>query len=100
MCSSDLAGAGVFAIVLEVVPVEVAARVTQAVTIPTIGIGAGPHVDAQVLVWQDLVGLTPGTPAKFVARYADLRTVIGQAVKSWADDVITGTYPDNEHSYQ
>lgn len=94
-----LAAAGVFAIVLEVIPSDLAARITAAVPVPTIGIGAGPHTDAQVNVWQDLVGLTPGTPAKFVKRYADVRSLIDTAARAWAADVVSNTYPDAEHSY-
>jgi len=91
--------AGAFAIVLEVVPQELAAQITSAISIPTIGIGAGPHTNAQVIVWQDLLGLTSGTPAKFVKQYFDLRTSIKTAVTAWAKDVIDGTYPDEMHSY-
>ena len=95
----SLEAAGAFAIVLEVVPQELAARITSALAIPTIGIGAGANTDAQVIVWQDLLGLTPGTPAKFVKQYADLRTTIRTAVDAWANDVINATYPDATHSY-
>ena len=94
-----LEAAGAFAIVLEVVPQELAALITSAITIPTIGIGAGASTDAQVIVWQDLLGLTSGTPAKFVKQYADLRTSISTAVDAWANDVVNGTYPDADHSY-
>lgn len=90
--------AGAAAIVLEVVPAELAARVTEILTIPTIGIGAGPGTDAQVIVWQDLVGLSPSVP-KFVRRYADVRGVVAEAVRQWADDVSTGAYPAEEHTY-
>jgi 3-methyl-2-oxobutanoate hydroxymethyltransferase len=90
--------AGAAAVVLEVVPAELAARVSEMLTIPTIGIGAGAGTDAQVIVWQDLVGLNPSVP-KFVRRYADLRSVMGDAVRQWADDVTTGAYPAPEHSY-
>ncbi|MCU0266613.1 MAG: 3-methyl-2-oxobutanoate hydroxymethyltransferase, partial [Actinomycetia bacterium] len=75
--------AGAFAVVLEVVPTELAERVTASVSVPTIGIGAGSSTDAQVLVWQDLLGLNP-RPARFVKPYADLRTVMTDAVRSWA----------------
>ena len=91
--------AGAFAIVLEVVPSELAERVTRSVSIPTIGIGAGPSTDAQVLVWQDMAGLSAGKPAKFVKRYADLGGVLSDAVHRWADDVVAGTYPGPEHEY-
>jgi 3-methyl-2-oxobutanoate hydroxymethyltransferase len=91
--------AGAFAVVLECVPAELAARVTAAVSIPTIGIGAGPDCDAQVLVWQDMAGLSPRTP-KFVKRYADLATVLGDAARSFAADVTGGRFPDEAHSYR
>ena len=93
-----LEAAGAFSLVLEAVPADLAARVTQSVSIPTIGIGAGPHCDAQVLVWQDLAGLTPRT-AKFVKRYADLAGVLDLAARSFADEVVAGAFPDDEHSY-
>lgn len=92
--------AGAFAVVLEVVPADLAARVTRMLSIPTIGIGAGDQTDAQVLVWQDLAGLTPGRPPKFVKRYADLGSVLSGAVHAWADEVVAGTYPGPEHQYR
>lgn len=95
-----LEAAGAFSIVLEVIPSDLAQQITAAVKIPTIGIGAGPHTDAQVIVWQDLLGLNPGKPAKFVKQYANLANDIGQASKAWAQDVISGTYPDAAHSYE
>lgn len=91
--------AGAFATVLEVVPADLADAVTRAVSIPTIGIGAGPDTDAQVLVWQDMAGLTPGKPPKFVKQYADLRSVLTGAVQTWADEVVNGQYPGPEHQY-
>jgi 3-methyl-2-oxobutanoate hydroxymethyltransferase len=91
--------AGAFATVLEVVPADLADAVTRAVSIPTIGIGAGPDTDAQVLVWQDMAGLTPGKPPKFVKQYADLRSVLTGAVQTWADEVVNGQYPAPEHQY-
>jgi len=91
--------AGAAAVVLEVVPADLAARVSDLLTIPTIGIGAGPGTDAQVIVWQDLVGLTPDPAPKFVRRYADVGQVIAQAAASWDHDVRTGAYPGPEHSY-
>jgi 3-methyl-2-oxobutanoate hydroxymethyltransferase len=91
--------AGAFAVVLECVPSELAARVTGTVSIPTIGIGAGPDCDAQVLVWQDMAGLTPRT-AKFVKKYADVASVLGQAAQSFAQDVVGGQFPAPEHSYR
>jgi 3-methyl-2-oxobutanoate hydroxymethyltransferase len=91
--------AGAFAIVLEVVPSDVAAQVTQALHVPTIGIGAGPSCDAQVLVWQDMAGLGGDRPAKFVKRFADVATVLHNAVTAYADEVRGGTYPSQEHEY-
>jgi 3-methyl-2-oxobutanoate hydroxymethyltransferase len=92
--------AGAFAIVLEVVPADLAQAVTTAVSIPTIGIGAGAGTDAQVLVWQDMAGLTPGKPPKFVKQYADLRSVLTAAVATWAQEVVSGQYPGPEHQYR
>ena len=92
--------AGAFATVLEVVPADLAQAVTTAVSIPTIGIGAGAGTDAQVLVWQDMAGLTPGKPPKFVKQYADLRSVLTDAVKEWAGEVVSGQYPGPEHQYR
>lgn len=94
-----LEAAGAFALVLEVVPADLAARVTKELAIPVIGIGAGAQTDAQVLVWQDMAGLTGGRPPKFVRRYADLRGELDRAVRAYADDVRSGRYPDPEHSY-
>jgi 3-methyl-2-oxobutanoate hydroxymethyltransferase len=94
-----LQAAGAFAVVLECVPTSLAAQVTEALTIPTIGIGAGPACDAQVLVWQDMAGLTPRT-AKFVKTYADLTSVLGQAATAFAQDVTSGVFPDEDHSYR
>jgi 3-methyl-2-oxobutanoate hydroxymethyltransferase len=94
-----LQAAGAFCVVLECVPAELAARVTQSLTIPTIGIGAGPDCDAQVLVWQDMAGLTPHT-AKFVKKYADMAGVLGDAARAFADDVAGRRFPDADHSYR
>ncbi len=92
--------AGAFAVVLEVVPSEVAAQVTQALTIPTIGIGAGPACDAQVLVWQDMAGLRgTGKPAKFVKEFADVGAVLLDAATRFGDEVRAGSYPAPEHEY-
>ena len=93
-----LESAGAFSVVLEAVPAELAARITEAVNIPTIGIGAGPDCDAQVLVWQDMAGLTPRT-AKFVKRYAEVAEVLGGAARAFAEEVADGQFPDEEHSY-
>lgn len=98
--AKELQAAGVSAIVLEAVPADLAARVTEMLSIPTIGIGAGAATDAQVIVWQDLVGLTSGPAPRFVKRYADVRAVMSQAVETWAEDVRSGTYPAAEHTYQ
>jgi 3-methyl-2-oxobutanoate hydroxymethyltransferase len=92
--------AGAFAVVLEVVPFDLAKKITHDLRIPTIGIGAGVECDAQVLVWQDLAGLrVGGTPAKFVKQYADLGQVLTDAVRQFAAEVQAGTYPGAEHSY-
>src|SRR3954447_19553696 len=91
--------AGAFAVVLEMVPTSVAQRVTKELHIPTIGIGAGPHCDAQVLVWQDMAGLNAGPKPRFVKRYADLRSALGAAAKEFAAEVRNGTYPAPEHSF-
>ena len=91
--------AGAFAVVLEAVPAELAERVTKELRIPTIGIGAGPACDAQVLVWTDMAGLTPGKPLTFVKRYADLSTVLGDAARAYAQDVRDGHFPGPEHSF-
>jgi 3-methyl-2-oxobutanoate hydroxymethyltransferase len=94
-----LQDAGAFAIVLEMVPAQLAARVTAELRIPTIGIGAGVHCDAQVLVWTDLAGLSAGRQPKFVKRYADLRGALLDATRRYAVVVVAGRYPDDEHSY-
>jgi 3-methyl-2-oxobutanoate hydroxymethyltransferase len=94
-----LQAAGAFAVVLEMVPAVVAKRITGELLIPTIGIGAGPDCDAQVLVWQDMAGLRGGRTPRFVKRYADLRGVLEGAVAAFAEEVRTGAYPGPEHSY-
>jgi 3-methyl-2-oxobutanoate hydroxymethyltransferase len=91
--------AGAFAVVLEMVPAEVAVRITGKLEIPTVGIGAGPDCDAQVLVWQDLAGLRAGPLPRFVKTYADLRGVLRAAVEDFATEVRTGAFPGPEHSY-
>lgn len=95
-----VADAGAFSVVLEGIPASLAGEITEALTIPTIGIGAGPHCDGQVLVINDLLGLTAGsrTP-KYVKRYADLDSVIREAVAEYIVDVQEGNFPDKEHSY-
>jgi 3-methyl-2-oxobutanoate hydroxymethyltransferase len=95
-----LEAAGAFAVVLEMVPADVAAQITKELTIPTIGIGAGPDCDAQVMVWTDMVGLNTGPAPRFVKRYADLRAVITEAASSYAREVADGTYPGPEHSFE
>lgn len=92
--------AGAFAVVLEMVPSAVAARVTAELSIPTIGVGAGPHVDGQLLVWTDWAGFTTGRIPKFVKRYANLSGVLADAVKTYRSDVETGAYPAPEHEYE
>jgi 3-methyl-2-oxobutanoate hydroxymethyltransferase len=94
-----LAAAGVFSIVLEGIPAELAARVTAAVLVPTIGIGAGPSCDGQVLVIHDMLGMLPGPVPKFVRRYADLHAASTEAIKRWAEDVRGKTFPSSEESY-
>ncbi len=95
----ELQEAGCFALVLEAVPAELGTRVTQALDIPTIGIGAGPGTDAQVLVISDLIGLTPDPVPRFVKRYADLRSILAESAQHFAKDVSEGHYPAPEHQY-
>ncbi len=97
--AKTLEAAGAFAVVLECVPTALAARVTGALSIPTIGIGAGPDCDAQVLVWQDMAGLSPRTP-KFVHQYADVSSVLREAASAYARDVVSGTFPGPAESYR
>ncbi len=92
--------AGAFAVVLEMVPADAARRVTEELRIPTIGVGAGPHVDGQLLVWTDWAGFTKGRIPKFVKKYADLRGVLTDAVNEYRADVASGVYPGPEHSYE
>jgi 3-methyl-2-oxobutanoate hydroxymethyltransferase len=94
-----LEAGGCFAIVLEAVPAPVAARVTQALNVPTIGIGAGAACDGQVLVWHDLLGLYAGKAPRFVKRYADLATEAKRALESYVDDVREGRFPEEQHTY-
>jgi 3-methyl-2-oxobutanoate hydroxymethyltransferase len=86
-------------VVLELVPEELATRVTEQLDIPTVGIGGGAGTDAQVLVWTDMAGLTPGKLPKFVKKYLDLRAVLGDAARAYAADVVGGTYPGPEHAF-
>ncbi len=97
--AKSVEAAGAFSVVLECVPAELASRVTASLSIPTIGIGAGPDCDAQVLVWQDMAGLSPRTP-RFVKKYADMTSVLRTAAQSYAEDVVSGAFPTAEHSYR
>lgn len=92
--------AGAFAVVLEMVSASAAKRVTDELRIPTISVGAGPHADGQLLVWTDWAGLTTGRIPKFVKQYADLRSVLTDAVTAFREDVASGAYPGPEHSYE
>ena len=94
-----LEAAGCFAIVLEAVPAPVAAAVTEALGVPTIGIGAGAGCDGQVLVWHDLLGLYEGKAPRFVKRYADLAGEARRAVEAYVDDVREGRFPEEQHTY-
>lgn len=91
--------AGAIAVVLEMVPAELATQITGKLTIPTVGIGAGPNCDAQVLVWQDMAGLTSGKTAKFVRRFGDVGGELHRAATQYAQDVAAGVFPAEEHSY-
>jgi 3-methyl-2-oxobutanoate hydroxymethyltransferase len=95
----DLERAGAFAVVLESVPAELGRRVSAALRIPTVGIGAGPGCDALILVWQDMAGLTAGRLPRFVRQYADLRAALLAAAGRYVADVADGRYPDAAHSY-
>jgi 3-methyl-2-oxobutanoate hydroxymethyltransferase len=92
--------AGAFAVVLEMVPAALAGQVTKELAIPTIGIGAGVDCDAQVLVWQDMAGLSSGRLPRFVKRYADLRGELLRAAREYADEVRDGAFPGTEHSFE
>jgi 3-methyl-2-oxobutanoate hydroxymethyltransferase len=94
-----LEAAGAFALVLEAVPAPVAARITEALSIPTIGIGAGVACDGQVLVWHDLLGLYDGRAPRFVKQYADLSTEIKRAVSAYVADVRERRFPEEQHTY-
>jgi 3-methyl-2-oxobutanoate hydroxymethyltransferase len=93
-----VAEAGAFAVVLEMVPGDLARQVTVDLDIPTVGIGAGPDCDAQVLVWQDMAGLRRGRVQRFVKQYADLAKIIGDAAAAYVDDVRNGTFPSEQHT--
>ncbi|MBN9629059.1 MAG: 3-methyl-2-oxobutanoate hydroxymethyltransferase, partial [Actinobacteria bacterium] len=91
--------AGAFAVVMEMVPADVAQRVTRELRIPTIGVGAGPHVDGQLLVWTDWAGFTTGRIPRFVKQYADLKGILSDAARAYKDDVKGGQFPTEEHSF-
>ncbi len=95
-----LRDAGAFAVVLEMVPADLAKRVTAELEIPTVGIGAGPDCDAQVLVWQDMAGMRSGRVPRFVKRYADLAGILEDAARRFAEDVRKGTFPGAEHCFE
>lgn len=97
--AKELEQAGAFSLVLEAVPSAVGRDVTAALSIPTIGIGAGPDTDAQVLVWHDMLGLTDGRQPRFVKRYAELRGTIRDAIATYVTEVHDGVYPAEEHTY-
>jgi 3-methyl-2-oxobutanoate hydroxymethyltransferase len=96
--AKSLEAAGAFSVVLECVPAELASRVTASLSIPTIGIGAGAGCDAQVLVWQDMAGLSPRT-AKFVKKYTDVAGALRTAAQTFAEDVAAGAFPTEEYAY-
>ena len=95
----DLEKAGVFSVVLECVPMELAKEITNGLTVPTIGIGAGPFCDGQILVFHDLVGYANGYLPKFVKRYADIHGSLNKALTKYVEDVVEGKFPDDGHSY-
>ena len=97
--AKTLEAAGAFAIVMEMVPGDLAAEVTGQLTIPTVGIGAGNRCDAQVLVWQDMLGLRTGRLPRFVKQYADLHGVMLHAAREYAADVAAGSFPGPEHTF-
>jgi 3-methyl-2-oxobutanoate hydroxymethyltransferase len=97
--AKELEQAGAFSIVLEGMPSDLATKVTQSLRIPTIGIGAGPGTDGQVLVFHDMLGLTTGKAPKFVKRFANLADEISQAAARYIDEVGNGTFPGPEHEY-
>ncbi|MGI8613306.1 MAG: 3-methyl-2-oxobutanoate hydroxymethyltransferase [Nocardioidaceae bacterium] len=98
--ADELAAAGAFALVMEMVPSDVAAEITKRLAIPTIGIGAGPGCDAQVLVWQDMAGLRAGRLPRFVKQYADVRGELLRAARAYAGEVADGTFPASEHGFE
>jgi 3-methyl-2-oxobutanoate hydroxymethyltransferase len=97
--AKSLEAAGAFSLVMELVPGDVAGEITRALAIPTIGIGAGPQCDAQVLVWQDMAGLRTGRMPRFVKQYADVHGVLLDAARSYAAEVAAGSFPGEEHTF-
>jgi 3-methyl-2-oxobutanoate hydroxymethyltransferase len=97
--AKTIQSAGAFSVVLEAVPAELAAQVTHELHIPTVGIGAGVGCDAQVLVWTDMSGMTGGRVPKFVKKYADLRAELGRAATEYMDEVRSGAFPAEEHTF-
>jgi 3-methyl-2-oxobutanoate hydroxymethyltransferase len=94
-----VAEAGAIAVVMEMVPAELATQITGKLTIPTVGIGAGPNCDAQVLVWQDMAGMTSGKAARFVKRFGDVGGELHRAATQYAAEVASGAFPAEEHSF-
>ncbi|OBH20113.1 3-methyl-2-oxobutanoate hydroxymethyltransferase [Mycolicibacter terrae] len=94
-----VAEAGAFAVVMEMVPAELATQITGKLTIPTVGIGAGPNCDAQVLVWQDMAGMTTGKTARFVKRFGEVGAELHRAATQYAEEVAAGTFPAEEHCF-
>jgi 3-methyl-2-oxobutanoate hydroxymethyltransferase len=97
--ATQLEKAGAFAVVLEAMPAELAGEITRSLEVPTVGIGAGPACDAQVLVINDLLGINERVP-KLAKKYADVRAIAGEAVRGFIAEVEAGTFPDEEHSYR
>lgn len=95
-----LEAAGAFSVVLEAVPAELGSRISEHLHVPTIGIGAGAGTDAQVLVWQDMAGLTVGHLPKFVKRYANIAEILEEAARTYVKEVSAGIFPDEEHAYR
>jgi len=97
--AKEIEKAGAFSLVLESIPQKLAKKITSAIKIPTIGIGAGPNCDGQVLVINDLVGLSEDPQPKFVKKYAEIRETMKEATKEYVDEVRSGAFPSSEHSY-
>ncbi len=96
----SLEEAGCFSVVVEAVPAVVASDVRKAIAVPTFGIGAGPDCAGQVLVWHDVLGLLPNRPARFVKQYANLSAIIAEALEAYVQDVRTGAFPEDKHTYK